>query len=147
MFTLLAKFQKLGWNKRILTEADFYRICQRERIKVIEMLLLVPGFYMTCKGRAFICIDSRLRSVRWLHVAFHELAHHFLHAPANAASASFFQINEAPKVLFEAEAFAVVALIPETLLRSMLTGEIEEMHGYPREMLEFRLKVLELYGV
>lgn len=147
MFSLLAKFQRFGWNQRVLTEADFYRICRREKIKTIEMPLLVPGFYMACKGKSFIVTDNRLRGVRWLHVAFHELAHHFLHTPANAASASFFQINEAPKVLFEAEAFAAIALIPEPLVRSMLSGEIEELHDYPREMLEFRLKILDLYGV
>jgi len=137
-----------GLNTRALTEADFYRICRREKIKVAEMPLLVPGFYMTCKGRRFIVIDSRLRGVRWLHVAWHELAHHFLHAPKSAAVSSlFFQIREEPKVLFEAEAFAAIALIPEPMLRGMLAGEIEEAHGYTRDMIELRLKVLELYGV
>jgi Zn-dependent peptidase ImmA (M78 family) len=136
-----------GLNTRSLTEADFYRICRRERIKVVEMPLLVPGFYMLCKGRRFIVIDSRVRGVRWLHVAWHELAHHFLHAPKRAASVSFFQVREESKVLFEAEAFAAIALIPEPMLRSMLAGEIEDEHGYTREMVEFRLKVLELYGV
>lgn len=147
MFSLLAKFSRFGWNTRSLTIEDFYLICRRERIKIVEMPLLVPGFYMVCKGKRFICIDSRLRGVRWLHVAFHELAHHFLHAPAATASANFFHVREEPKVKFEAEAFAIIAMIPEPLLRSMLAGEIEDEYGFPREMLEFRLKVLDLYGV
>jgi Zn-dependent peptidase ImmA (M78 family) len=123
-------------NTRALTEADFHRICRREKIKVVEMPLLVSGFFMTCKGRRFIVIDSRLRGVRWLHVAWHELAHHFLHAPrsASAASSLFFKVREEGKVLFEAEACAAIALIPEPMLRSMLAGEIEEECGYTREI-------------
>jgi Zn-dependent peptidase ImmA (M78 family) len=148
MYFALAKLLKSvpGLNSRALTEADFHKICRRERIKVVEMPLLVPGFYMVSRGRRFIVLDSRLRGVRWLHVAWHELAHHFLHAPKAAASVSFFQVREEPRVLFEAESFAAIALIPEPMLRALLAGEIED-EGYTREMVELRLKVLELYGV
>lgn len=134
------------WNERVPTEEDFYRICRREKIKVATMPLRVPGYYMMCAGRRLIVINSTLRGVRWLHVAFHELGHHFLHAPRYAHSAFFFLDNNT-KEHAEAEAFAVCAMIPESLLRSMLAGEIEEEHGFTREMLEYRLKVLDLYGV
>jgi len=147
MIFLADIFSKFGWNSRVLTLDDFFRICRRERIKVVELPLLVPGFYMICKGKSFIAINSNLRGVRKLHVIFHELAHHFLHAPASGATANFFHVREPPKVKFEADAFAIVAMIPEPLLRRMLTWEIEEEYGYTRDMLNFRLKVLDKYGV
>lgn len=147
MFSLLTKFSRFGWNQRPLTEDDFHRLCRRERIKVVELPLRTPGFYLAYKGKSWIAVDARLRGVRRLHVLFHELAHHFLHAPATAVAVNYFQVREPPKVRFEAEAFAHIALIPEPLLRRMLASEIEDEYGYPREMLEFRLKVLDRYGV
>lgn len=134
------------WNQRVPTEADFYRICRRERIRVIEMPLSVPGYYIHCDGKRIIVINWALRGVRWLHVAFHELGHHFLHAP-KYAHAGFFFIDNKSKEHAEAEAFAVCAMIPEPLLRRMLSGEIEDEYGFTREMLELRLRVLDLYGV
>jgi Zn-dependent peptidase ImmA (M78 family) len=134
------------WNTQVPTEGDFYRICRRERIRVVEMPLRVPGYYMACNGRRFIIINSALRGVRWLHVAFHELGHHLLHAPKYAHSAFFF-IDNNTKEHAEAEAFALCTMIPEPLLRRMLACEIEEEYGFTREMLHQRLRVLDLYGV
>lgn len=147
MNLLLAKFKPLGWNRRALTEADFHRICRRERISVAEMPLPVPGYYMVCRGKSFIVIDARQRGVHWLYTAFHELAHHFLHVPDPNATAIYFRRAPQSKAEFEAEAFAVVALIPEPLLRELLTLPVEEMNGFTRDMLEFRLQVLDIYGI
>lgn len=146
----LAKLMKgiPGLNTRTLTEEDFFRICRRHRIKVVEYPLeSSPGFYMVCKGRSMIAVDSRLRGVRRMYVLWHELAHYFLHVPPHTTGARWFRLRPGTKEEFEAEVLAAIALIPEPLLRSMLAGEIEDMNEYPREMLEFRLKVLELYGV
>lgn len=148
MIHLARKFSGFGWNQRPLTEADCYRICRREKIKIIEYPLeSSPGFYMVCKGRPMITIDSRLRGLRRQYVLWHELAHHFLHVPHHATAAHWFRLRPGTKAELEAEAFAVVAMIPEPLLRKMLTWEIEEEFGYTREMLNFRLKVLDTYGI
>ena len=148
MIFLAQIFGKFGWNSRLLTEADFYRICRRERIKIVEYPLeSSPGFYMVCNGRHFITIDSRLRGVRRMYVLWHELAHYFLHVPPHANSVRWFQLKPNTREELEAEAFAVIALIPEPLLRRMLSSEIEDEYGYTREMLNFRLKVLDLYGI
>lgn len=144
----IAKFSKLGWNERALTEPDFYRICRRERIAVEELPLSVRGFYGTTGGRRFIAIDNRLRGVRWLFTAYHELAHHFLHAPRATATVNFFHLHEDRKVKFEADAFAAVALLPEPLLRRLLSeGADLSEEGLTKEIVELRLKVLDLYGV
>jgi Zn-dependent peptidase ImmA (M78 family) len=148
MQTLFANFKRLELNERALTEADFYRICRREKIKVEDLPLSVRGFYGVCKGKRFIALDSRLRGMPRLFTAFHELAHHFLHAPKATASVNFFHLREDPKVKLEADTFAAVALLPEPLLRKILAdgGDFDE-HGFTREMVTFRLKVLDLYGV
>lgn len=147
MFFLTGVFRGLGWNKRVLTEDDFDRLCRRERIKVVEMPLLVSGFYMVRYGRRQIYLDSRPTGVRRLEAALHELGHHYLHAPLPTSSVRFFRLRPGTKEEYEADVFASVALMPAALFRKMAPAEVEEGYGYPRETVEFRLKVLELYGV
>jgi Zn-dependent peptidase ImmA (M78 family) len=148
LFSLLAKFDSLGWNKRPLTEEDFFRICRRERIAVQEMPLSVRGFYGVCKARRFIALDSKMRGVARLFTAYHELGHHFLHAPKATMQVNYFHLREEPRVKLEADAFAAVALLPEPKLRRMLSIPVEEWEpGFTAEMIEFRLKVLELYRI
>lgn len=149
MLFLLEKFGPLGWNERAFTEDDLHRICRREKIRLVEYPISGSlGFYMTSGGRRFITSDSRLRGVRRLYVRLHELAHHFLHVPPRAAAAHFFQLRPDTKQEFEAEVFAVVALLPEPRLRQMLQLPAEEWEaGFTRDMVELRLKVLDLYGI
>jgi Zn-dependent peptidase ImmA (M78 family) len=142
------RFAEFGWGRRVLTEEDFYRLCRREKIKVAEVPLRVLGFYMLCKGKAFIVVDSRLQGVRRLYVSFHELAHYFLHVPAHATAAHFFRLRPDTKQEHEAEVFASVALLPEQRLARLLdTPENEWETGFTTNMVEFRLKVLDMYGV
>jgi Zn-dependent peptidase ImmA (M78 family) len=147
MFHLARKFAPLGWNRRVFTEADFDRLCRRERIRVCEIPLSVGGFYMRARGRQFIYLDSRLRGVRRLRAALHELGHYYLHAGAEPTSAFFYGLRPDAREEFEADAFAAVAMIPEPLLRRLLAWEIEEEYGYARDLINFRLKVLDTYGI
>lgn len=126
-------------DKRPLTSVDFYRLCRREKIKVIEIPLSVPGFYVVCKGKAYIYLNNRLRGIAWLLAAFHELGHHFLHAPPFATVALFYQLKPDTKQEKEAQAFAIIALIPEPLMRKLLaSGEYTEDEGLSAELLKER---------
>ena len=58
------------WNKRPLTEVDFYRLCRKHKVSVEEMPLRVSGFYYCAMGRHFIAIDSRLSPQKKLFVMF-----------------------------------------------------------------------------
>lgn len=147
MFFLTGIFDGLGWNKRVLTTKDFDTLCRRERIKTVEMPLRVPGFYMVCHGRRQIYLDSRLSGVRRLEAGLHELGHHYLHAPSPTSSVRFFRLRPDTKEEWEADVFASVALMPATLFQAMTPSEVEEGYSYTREMVEFRLKVLKMYGV
>ena len=146
---LSEKFRPYGWNSRAFTGEDVLRICRREKVEMVEYRLTGShGLYMASRGRCFITVDSRLRGVRRLHVLLHELAHHFLHVPPDAAAAHFFRLRPDTKQEFEAEAFAAVALLPEPLLRRLLGEAADfETEGFTKDIVEFRLKVLDLYGI
>jgi len=42
---------------------------------------------------------------------------------------------------------SIQSLIPEPLLRRLLSWKMEEEFGYTTDMLSFRLKVLDQYGI
>jgi Zn-dependent peptidase ImmA (M78 family) len=134
------------WNKRVPTELEFHRLCRRRRIKVIEMPLRVAGFYMVCKGKKFIALNTNLRGVRRLETGFHEIAHDLLHAPVSATTALFCGFNGDRKTEFEARAFAACAVMPEPLLRQLLSLPPDEIGDYTLDMLKFRLTVLDRFG-
>jgi Zn-dependent peptidase ImmA (M78 family) len=117
--TLLA-LAKYGWGKRSLGEEDFYDICEAEGIEIIHAEIETPGMYMIYREKAYICVDRRLKNLRWLRTAFHELSHHFLHAPCVA----FYGIGN-PKQEDEAETLALIALLClDDLLEEMYVNEV-----------------------
>jgi Zn-dependent peptidase ImmA (M78 family) len=143
-------FQKLarmrfGWNKRPLDEADFERLCRRFRITVVEMPLRTNGFYYCVKGRHFIAIDSKLSRIKKLLVMFHEFAHFMMHVPDDGVTANFHGIGRRTRKEAEADAFALCALIPRSLLESRSLDELID-EGYTIDLLEERRRVFEDYG-
>lgn len=140
----LTKLEKYGFNQKILTEADFYEICEREQITVLE--LDVPAsFYFSVLGKHFIVLRKRLRGLRRTFVMFHELAHYFLHGGKAAECAFFFGLLE-NKNEIEAEAMATVALIPKFALDSYDFLE-DHPNRYARKLFENRQKLEFLYGI
>jgi Zn-dependent peptidase ImmA (M78 family) len=134
-------------NKRSFTLTDFYRICLREKVKVHEMPLRVPGFYMTDRGKAHIYLNSSLRGVEFLLAALHELGHHFLHAPPMKTVAYFYRLPPNSKKELEAQAFALVALIPDSLLKKFLASEeYAEDWGFAEEILKERSDLFIRYS-
>ncbi len=85
---------RIEWNKRALTEDDFYLLCKRFKITVQEMPLSVSGFYYCMKRRHFIAVDSRLEPRQKLFVMFHEFAHFLMHAPDTGVTANFHGIGK-----------------------------------------------------
>lgn len=148
MIHLLAKFEELEWNRRAFTDAIFERVCRKHRIKVFDIPLRVPGFYMACNGKRYIYLNDNVRGVQRLYNGLHELGHFYLHALKEPTAALFLGLQPGSKEEVEADIFAVVALIPESLLRRMLESHSDEWaHGFTTEMIELRLKVLDTYGV
>jgi Zn-dependent peptidase ImmA (M78 family) len=142
-----AALLRIGWNRKNLTEADFYRLCRRFRITVVEMPLRTNGFYYCVKRRHFIAVDSKLPAVAKLLVMFHELAHYLMHAPDTGATANFHGIGRRTKKEAEADAFAICALIPRSWIESRTPQELIEDEGFTAEMIRSRQALLELYGL
>lgn len=135
----------IGWNERVLTERDFDRLCRRFRIRVEEMPLRPGGFYYRVMGRDYIAIDSRLAGPRKLAVQFHELAHFLFHTPESGASANFHGLGRTRQEL-EADAFALCAIMPVTLLISRTPAELID-DGHPADLVAERLAVYERHGI
>lgn len=135
-----------GWNRRALTEDDFYKLCKRFKIGVTEMPLTVSGFYYRVSGRDFIAVDSRLSGSKKLLVLFHELGHFLLHTPDSGATANFHGIQKSSRKEIEADAFALCAVIPKTMLESSSPDEL--IHdGIDPDALRERIEVYRRCGI
>ena len=138
---------KIGWNKRSLTEDDFYRLCRRFKITVQEMPLSVSGFYYCMKRRHFIAIDSKLTAQKKLFVMFHEFAHFLMHVPDTGVTANFHGIGKKTRKEIEADAFALCALIPQTWIETRSEQEMIEDEGVSLEMLRMRNEIFAKFGI
>ena len=138
---------RIGWNERPLTEADFYRLCRRFKVKVQEMPLATGGFYYRVMGRDFIAVDSRLASVKKLFVLLHELGHFLFHTPESGETANFHGVGRRTRKECEADVFALCALIPISWIESRSPEALIDDEGFTAEMVVERLNILERYGM
>ena len=109
------------------------------------MPLRVSGFYYSLLGRHYIAINSHLTQPKKLFVMFHELAHYLMHAPDRGATASFHGIGKKTREEFEADAFAVCALIPRTMIEHRSVQELIDFEGFPEELVRQRFEVLRRF--
>jgi Zn-dependent peptidase ImmA (M78 family) len=140
------KSLKVGWNERPLGEEDFYRLCSRHRITIVEMPLQTNGFYYCVKGRHYIAISASVDRFRKLLVMFHEFAHFLMHVPDSSTTASFHGVGRKTRKEREADAFALCAVIPKTWIESRTVDELIE-EGIPEDMLRDRLTVYERWKI
>lgn len=134
-------------NSRKFNEADFHKLCKKERIKLAELPLKenIFGYYTNVKGKAYIVINRNLSQIRWLEVAFHELGHHFLHAPV-PNSVFFDSQNLTHRQESEAQTLALLALIPRTTLEE-IEGDADLIFEYPLHLIEERIKLFQDFKV
>lgn len=137
---------RIGWNSRPLGETDFYRLCGRHKITVVEMPLRTNGFYYCVKGRHFIAVDSKLPQIKKLLVMFHEFAHFLMHSPDTNTTASFHGIGKKTRKEREADAFALCALIPRSWVEGREMSELID-EGYSIELLRERAEIYEQMGI
>jgi len=130
------------WNVRVLTEDDFYQYCDEGGIIVRDISLEQPGLYIFRDGHPQIFINDELRGVDKLFVSFHELAHHWLHPPGVRM---FFGL--AKQIEVEADAVAVCALIPKTVLTHYWPSEIAELYGYSHDLVALRCEVFDRWRI
>jgi Zn-dependent peptidase ImmA (M78 family) len=138
---------EIGWNERPLSETDFYSLCKRFGITVDEMPLSVSGFYYCVMGRHFIAVNSGLAPARKLFVMFHEFAHYLMHAPNLHEMASYHGVGRQTRKEYEADVFAIIALLPRRLIDSKTSAELVDHEGFDPEIVRERLRILERYGL
>lgn len=143
ILTSIAQKKIDNWNKRVFTEQDFYDLCRRESVRVIEGDFVARGEYKVYKKWPFILLRRRLPSSMRIWIQWHELAHHFLHYPGSY----LFDPGAARKVDFEANFLASVALIPTGLIETMGLDEIALEFNYPKKMIEIRRHIMENYRI
>jgi Zn-dependent peptidase ImmA (M78 family) len=140
----LNKLSDCGFNRKFLTEKDFYDICEKENITVLE-IDVSTSFFMTVEGKSFIVLKSRLKGLPRVFTMFHELAHYFLHGANRGTNAFYFGMLQS-KAEFEADALATIALVPRFALNSYDFLE-EHPNRYARKLFKNRQKLEFLYGV
>lgn len=130
------------WNIKVLTEDDFYQYCDEAGVVVNEAPLELPGLYICGDGQPEIFLDNELRGVERLFIAYHELAHHWLHPPGIQMFHGWGEQSET-----EADIVAICCLIPKTVLTHYLPSEIIELHGYTHDLVKFRREVADRWRI
>jgi len=139
---LIEKNTPPEWNIRVLTDDDFQQYCDADGIVVREIQVEQPGLYMICDGAPTIFIDETLRGSERLFVAFHELAHHWMHPPGIQMFFGLAKIVE-----LEADVVAICSLIPKSVLIHHWPSEIVELFGYSHWMVHFRCEIFDRYKI
>lgn len=139
MKLLIKQLSAYGWNKRAFTEEDFYYFCKINGVIVFEGSRGFPGEYFIRRDIPIILIHPKLKGMVKTWVAFHELAHHWLHVP------SAFGYALKTKEDIQADAIATPMLIPMSLLKEPGLFSLWEQ-GYPSSLLERRKLIFERYG-
>ena len=133
-----------GFNKKIFTADDFWRLARREGIRVDFWKLTrnIHGFYGVNrrykKPVRYIVINPCNLPDRWLYVGFHELIHHFLHAPVTELEVYFSKDHASARQEREADMFARMLLIPKPLLLELVETPFEEIIGLSEKDLRAR---------
>lgn len=141
-----------GLNRRVLTARDFRRITERERIYVDFWSLQdgVNGFYgLNRKYKRpvkYIVIEKDLLPDHWLPTAFHELIHHFIHAPQSDLVVYFSKVHAKAREERHADMFSLVMRLPLPLFLQLADTPFEEIHGFTRAELIERKRIYETYG-
>jgi hypothetical protein len=112
---LLSSLTKHGIGSRALTDTDFFQICESEGTEVYFSDRRY-AFFFTIPDEGdlkVIVLPKRLKGLRFLFAAFHELAHCLLHAGHDPSIA--FLKGRDRRHECEADAVALIALFPSPL--------------------------------
>lgn len=126
-----------AFNERALTPEDFFLLAETNNIDVCEMKLKRRGYYVWDDGDDYVFIKMSLRGLKWLETAFHELFHALTSIPVDYLH---------HKQQIEANAFALIALIPLPSLKSYAFLE-ENPTSNAQWLFKERKRVFFLYGV
>ena len=142
-------FKKFG--HREYTFDDFLKIARRARINIETRQLpeKVRGYYVSELRRVYrkkwIVFNDSLSAEEKLYVAFHELAHHFLHSGYMDKTLFYCRAKRIMESAqdAEAEAVALVMILPAAKLIELTDTPFDEIRGYSMENLIKRQRIFE----
>lgn len=140
---LLTRLERYGIGSRALTDDDLYAIAESEGIKFIHTDEF--AFSFTLLGCKFIALPRRRKGLKFTFSLAHELAHLLL-MNGKEPSLAFQGLKQCDndKAEAEADAVALVAMIPKHLIR-----EMAGMDGtrYGDKLWRERCRLYFLYGI
>lgn len=145
-------FKKL--NRHEYTYEDFLKIAKRQciHLETYAMTENVRGYYSTELRKVYrkkcIVFNDCLSTYERLYIAYHELAHHFLHATLSTKQTYFckvFELTESKHDL-EADAMALIMMIPQKLLFEMQATNFEDINPFFAGLLVRRQAIFENHG-
>ena len=80
-------------------------------------------------------------------VFFHELGHFLFHTPESGETANFHGVGRRTRKEFEADIFALCALIPKYWIENRHPQELIDDESFSAEMVEARQKIFANYGI
>ncbi|HEY8562830.1 MAG TPA: ImmA/IrrE family metallo-endopeptidase [Pyrinomonadaceae bacterium] len=132
------------WNKRIHTELDAIKFCDRHKIILHETEAIDDlGEYRFYRNRHCILIHKYIENNYRPWVLWHEIAHFILH-PTTAAS--FCDNQTKHKIEKEAHFVAALSLMPTYIVELKTVRELQYDFGYPKRFIFLRKEVHDLYG-
>lgn len=145
-------FKKL--NEREFNFEDFQKITKRQRIAVAtySMHENVRGYYTNEIRKVYrkkcIVLNEKLSEFERLYVAYHELAHHFLHVSSSSKQTYFCRLNELSESKYDAEAdaIALIMLIPKKLLLELYQTSFENINPFFQGLLLRRKAIYDTSG-
>lgn len=141
---LIDKITKLGvgWNKRPLSEDDFFLLCKRFGVVTIEEDLSKEGLYFCAHGGHYISFDKGLPDRERVFVMFHEFAHFLMHEPSTAPTAAFHGVGPKTRAETEADIFALAAVLPLSLIKCRTPQELID-EGFTPDMVRARFELYD----
>lgn len=147
-------FPKLNFHP--YTFEDVKIIAKRHHINltICDYKPDILGYYCTRKTpkrtKRFIVINSLLDDISRNLIGLHELAHHFLHAPTSPRQWFYCRRlaeRTASKHDCEADAFALIAMIPFWMLCDLDGSGYQDLHPTLLELCIRRKKLWQEHGV
>jgi Zn-dependent peptidase ImmA (M78 family) len=146
----------LGFNKKAYGFADAKEICKKQHIWLIvcEYGPDVLGYFCVRRTekrfKKFIMVNSILNNVDRTFTLLHELGHFFLHKPVRADH--YFYCSRNAKLIqqkhdAEADAFALIAMIPFDLMLELYHTPFTEIEPALLPYLRRRYKLWQDFGV
>lgn len=133
--------KRLDYNKRAWTFDDVERCCDLCGVELDVVPMRKLGFFWMPDGVPSIVLSDSLRGIEKLIVSAHELGHYFSASP----EAALYSPEGHNQREFQADKFAIIALIPLPLLRRMTAQyslwDLQEEYGYDAEKFMFRQRI------